>query len=65
MPLFTNEPDTVYAVVTTKTPALPVGTICYFQSGQYGTPLGLLLALTNTPSLSKSIMTSNGLRSIP
>lgn len=65
MPLFTSEPDVVYPISLTKNPALPVGTVAYFQSGKYGEPLGLLLALTNTPTILKSIMTTNGLRNIP
>jgi hypothetical protein len=54
----------VYPISTTLTPQIDIGTIVYYQNGVYGTPKGLLLALTVTPDYKKTIMTSNGLRII-
>jgi len=49
-------------IVTTLFPVLPIGTFVYYQNGQYGTGKGLLLALTNTPTFTKMLVTSNGLK---
>jgi hypothetical protein len=57
-----------FPIVVTSRPlnsnTLPLGTIAYQQSGVFGTPLGLLLAITNTPSFNKVLQTSNGLRKV-
>ena len=58
-----------FPLVVTTSPqtsqTLPVGTVAYWQNGVFGTPLGLLLALTFTPQIRKVIQTaSNGLRMI-
>ena len=57
-----------FPIVLTTTPfssnTLPIGTIAYWQTGVFGTPLGLLLSLTTTPSFKKVLQTSNGIRQI-
>ncbi len=56
--------STTFPIVTTLNPSLAIGTIAYFQTGMYGTPLGLLLSLTMTPKYIKMLMTDHGLRPI-
>ncbi len=51
-------------IVTTLTPNLPAGSLCYYQNGQFGAGKGLLLALTNTPLFKQMLVTNNGLQKI-
>jgi hypothetical protein len=55
-----------FPIVVTTTPStsntLPLGTIAYQQTGIFGTPIGILLSITNTPLFNKVLQTSNGLR---
>jgi hypothetical protein len=57
-----------FPIVATPQPfssnTLPLGTLAYWQTGIFGTPLGLLLALTMTPQFLKVLQTSNGLRKV-
>lgn len=57
-----------FPIITTPMPfssnTLPIGTLAYWQSGEFGTPTGLLLSLTVTPQFKKVLQTSNGLRQV-
>ena len=53
-----------YPIVTPMTVGLTIGTVCYMQTGIYGTPIGLLIALTNTPRYKKVLLTANGFKEI-
>ena len=57
-----------FPIVVTTTPftsnTLPIGTLAYSQSGVFGTPVGLLVAITNTPLFKKVLQTTNGLRQV-
>jgi len=57
-----------FPIVVTTTPTtsntLPLGALAYQQTGVFGTPIGLLVSLTNTPLFKKVLQTSNGLRQV-
>ena len=55
--------DNLYPIVL-KGAVIPIGTICYLQTGIYGTPVGLLVSLTSTPRYLKVISTNNGFKGI-
>lgn len=51
-----------FYIVTTDWSSMAVGSMVYWQDGQYGESLGLLLALTKTPLYHKCLVTDHGLR---
>jgi hypothetical protein len=59
------DPANIYTIIVPSVfNNIPVGAVCYRQVGVTGTPIGLLLSLTNTPLYKKVIQTVNGFQGV-
>ena len=64
MAIGTTQPSQVFKIIQSDSNDIQLGEIIYYQPDQFGSPVGLLLALTKNITLVKMIKTSNGLQRI-